>query len=239
MEKGHMIYEGKAKRVYEVIHSPETVIVEYKDDATAFNGAKHASLEGKGVLNLAISTIIFEWLKQAGIASHYIRTLSDREMLVRRVEIVPLEVVVRNRVAGSLAKRLGIAEGVTLTEPFVEWYYKNDDLGDPLVTEAHIRVLGVATPEILASLETQAQKINQVLRTNLHKAGIELVDAKFEFGLTQDGTLILADEISPDTCRFWDTSTEEKLDKDRFRRDLGGVMEAYQEILRRIKGVQA
>lgn len=236
--KGTMLYEGKAKRVY-VTDDPNLYIVEYKDDATAFNGLKKGEIAGKGQLNNAISTIFMNMLKEHGIPTHFVDKLNDREQLVKKVEIVLLEVVVRNIAAGSLAKRLGMEEGTVLPKPVVEFYYKNDDLGDPLINNWHIEVLELATPEIVEQLADYGLKINKVLVDYLKTRKITLVDFKLEFGITPQGELILADEISPDTCRFWDADTNEKLDKDRFRRDLGNVEEAYQEMLRRLGGVEA
>jgi len=236
--KGNMLYEGKAKRVY-VTDDPNLYIVEYKDDATAFNGLKKGEIAGKGQLNNAISTIFMNMLKEHGIPTHFVEKLSDREQLVKRVEIVQLEVVVRNIAAGTLAKRIGLEEGTVLPKPVVEFYYKNDDLGDPLINNSHIEVLELATPEIVEQLAQYGLKINTILVDYLKTRNVTLVDFKLEFGITPQGELILADEISPDTCRFWDADTNEKLDKDRFRRDLGNVEEAYQEMLRRLGGVEA
>jgi len=236
--KGNMLYEGKAKRVY-VTDDPNLYIVEYKDDATAFNGQKKGQIAGKGELNNAISTIFMNMLKDRGIPTHFVDKLSDREQLVKKVEIVMLEVVVRNIAAGTLAKRIGLPEGTVLPKPVVEFYYKNDDLGDPLINEWHIEVLELATPETVKQLAQYGLQINDILVEYLKTRNIKLVDFKLEFGITPQGELILADEISPDTCRFWDADTNEKLDKDRFRRDLGNVEEAYQEMLRRLGGVEA
>jgi len=235
--KGEMLYEGKAKKVF-ITDSPDRYIVEYKDDATAFNGEKKGQITGKGQLNNAISTIFMEMLNERGIPTHFVAKLNDREQLVRKVEIVLLEVVVRNIAAGSLAKRLGLAEGTELPKTVVEFYYKNDDLGDPLINDSHIDVLELATPETVKQMEQYGRQINDILVAYLQPRNVTLVDFKLEFGITPDGELILADEISPDTCRFWDSETREKLDKDRFRRDMGGVEEAYQEMLRRLGGVE-
>ncbi|MDR2338925.1 MAG: phosphoribosylaminoimidazolesuccinocarboxamide synthase [Deltaproteobacteria bacterium] len=229
------LYEGKAKKIY-ATDDPDIVLVWFKDDATAFNGGKKGVIDSKGVLNNAISSLFFQLLEKEGIRTHFVREEGERTMLVRRVSVIPLEVVVRNIVAGSLSKRLGIPEGRELESPIVEFYYKDDSLGDPLVNEYHIAILKAATPEELVFLAKEALKVNQALLAYLAKQGIRLVDFKLEFGRAKDGAILLADEISPDTCRFWDSKTNEKLDKDRFRRDLGGVGEAYQEIHRRLKG---
>lgn len=233
--KGALLYEGKAKKVYQT-EREDQYIVEFKDDATAFNGQKKGIISGKGHLNNEISTIFFRMLEEKGIPTHFIERLSDREMLVKKVKIVPLEVVVRNIAAGSLAKRLGMEEGTALPQTVVEFYYKNDELGDPLVNRSHIAVLQLATAEQLQQMEEYARKINEILRAYLREQNVLLVDFKLEFGIDGEGKILLADEISPDTCRFWDADTKEKLDKDRFRRDLGSVEEAYQEILRRLGG---
>jgi len=236
VEKLEQLYEGKAKRIFRT-SDPDIYWVEYKDDATAFNGEKKGTIVGKGELNNRITSIFFEMLRQEGIDNHFVELLSPREQLVRRVEIIPLEVVVRNVAAGSLAKRLGMAEGTVLPHPVVEFYYKDDALGDPLVNPSHIKVLGIASEADLAKLEELGIRINDILRTYLAAKGVNLIDFKLEFGRRPDGNILLADEISPDTCRFWDAQTGEKMDKDRFRRDLGNVEEAYQEMLRRIGGV--
>ncbi|CAM5796837.1 MULTISPECIES: phosphoribosylaminoimidazolesuccinocarboxamide synthase [Brevibacillus] len=235
MEKREQLYEGKAKRIYRTSLDNQ-YWVEYKDDATAFNGEKKATITGKGELNNRITAIFFTMLKQRGIDNHFIRLLSPTEQLVRQVEIIPLEVVVRNIAAGSLAKRLGMKEGTVLPQPVVEFYYKDDALGDPLVNPSHIKVMGIASEEDLAALERLGLMVNDVLQPYLRERGILLVDFKLEFGRTPEGEILLADEISPDTCRFWDAETGEKLDKDRFRRDLGKVEEAYQEMLKRLGG---
>lgn len=235
MEKQEQLYEGKAKRVYRT-SNPDVYWIEYKDDATAFNGEKKGTITGKGELNNRISSIFFTMLKENGIENHFVEQLSNHEQLVRRVEIIPLEVVVRNVAAGSLSKRLGIEEGTVLSQPIVEFYYKDDALGDPLITNAHIKMLNVASESDVQLIESMALKVNDVLRPYLAERNVMLIDFKLEFGRTPDGTILLADEISPDTCRFWDAETKEKLDKDRFRRDLGNVEEAYQEMLRRIGG---
>ena len=235
--KGAQLYEGKAKKVY-ATDREDLYIVEYKDDATAFNGEKKGTITGKGHLNNEISTIFMTMLNERGIPTHFIEKLSNNEQLVKKVEIVLLEVVVRNIAAGSLAKRLGLAEGTVLPKTVVEFYYKNDDLGDPLINDSHIDVLELATPDIVAKMEQYGRQINDILVEYLKARNVILVDFKLEFGITPSGELILADEISPDTCRFWDADTKEKLDKDRFRRDMGGVEEAYQEMLRRLGGVE-
>lgn len=235
MKKGSFLYEGKAKRIYQTDH-PEQFWVEYKDDATAYNGEKKGSIMGKGKLNNYISSAFFTLLQEKGIQNHFIQCLSDHEQLVRKVKVIPVEVVVRNVAAGSMAKRLGMEEGMALPTPIVEFYYKNDDLGDPLITEDHVYILQLAEAHEIEKMKSEALKINQILTNYLLEKKIRLVDFKLEFGKTSEGAIILADEISPDTCRFWDSETNEKLDKDRFRRDLGGVEEAYQEILNRVGG---
>jgi phosphoribosylaminoimidazole-succinocarboxamide synthase len=235
MQKGELLYEGKAKKVYATERADE-VIVDYKDDATAFNGEKRGTITGKGELNNRMTAIFFELLGDAGVPTHFVELLSEREQLVKRVRIVPIEVVVRNIAAGSLAKRVGLPEGQELPRPIVELYYKSDELGDPLINEDHIAILGLATPEQLQQIRAYALRVNEVLRAHLAGRGVLLVDFKLEFGTDAEGNILLADEISPDTCRFWDAATKEKLDKDRFRRDMGGVEEAYQEMLRRLGG---
>ncbi|HHX73454.1 MAG TPA: phosphoribosylaminoimidazolesuccinocarboxamide synthase [Firmicutes bacterium] len=234
MEKRQLLYEGKAKRMY-ATDDPGLLAVEYKDDATAFNGLKKGSIAGKGVLNNKISAFFFTLLGQHGCDSHFVSLLSEREMLVKKLEIIPVEVVVRNIAAGSLAKRLGLQEGTTLTRPVLEFYYKDDALGDPMVNKYHIYALGLATPAQVGALSAQALQINRILSEFLRERGLILVDFKLEFGV-HNGKVLLGDEISPDTCRFWDANTKNKLDKDRFRQDLGGIEEAYQEIYRRITG---
>jgi len=234
VDRLEQMYEGKAKKVYRT-NDPDLFIIDFKDDATAFNGLKKGTIEDKGVLNNLISTRFFEVLQDKGIPSHFVERLNDREMLVKGLEIIPVEVVVRNVVAGSLAKRLGLEEGISFASPVLEFYYKRDDLGDPLINEYVVFALKLATPEQIAEITDLALKINQVLQEFLQSRGIELVDFKLEFGVHQ-GKVLLGDEISPDTCRFWDLETREKLDKDRFRRDLGQVEEAYAEIWRRIQG---
>jgi phosphoribosylaminoimidazole-succinocarboxamide synthase len=236
MDKGEMLYEGKAKQVY-ATSDPQQVIVVYKDDATAFNGAKRGAITGKGALNNRMTAIFFQLLESKGIRTHFIEELSDREQLVRKVKIVPIEVVVRNIAAGSLSKRLGLPEGEELAWPIVELYYKDDALGDPLINDDHIAILNLASPEQLGQLRAEALAVNAVLGKYLAERRVLLVDFKLEFGTDAQGALLLADEISPDTCRFWDADTREKLDKDRFRQDLGGVEEAYQEMFHRLGGV--
>ncbi|TWT24059.1 phosphoribosylaminoimidazolesuccinocarboxamide synthase [Planomicrobium sp. CPCC 101110] len=237
MEKGQLLYEGKAKRLY-ATDKPEILWVEYKDSATAFNGEKKAEIAGKGLLNNKITSLLFEKLQKAGIASHFVRQLSDREQLVQQVSIIPIEVVVRNIVAGSMAKRLGIEEGTVLARPIIEFYLKNDELGDPIITEDHIDLLGLATPDEVAQLREKAIVINQVLIGFFNEIGVDLIDFKIEFGRDSNGAILLADEISPDTCRLWDAKTKQKLDKDVFRRDLGNLTDAYELILTRLGGQQ-
>jgi phosphoribosylaminoimidazole-succinocarboxamide synthase len=238
IQKLNLLYEGKAKQIYRT-NEDAVLLVSYKNSATAFNGEKKAEIEGKGRLNNEISTLLFEKLAENGIESHFIKRLSQTEQLVKEVSIVPLEVVVRNIMAGSLSKRLGIEEGTPLKTPIVEFYYKNDDLGDPLITEDHIELLEAATKDQVQQLKEAALKVNQVLISHFKNCGIRLVDFKLEFGLTKDGTLLLADEISPDTCRLWDEKTNEKFDKDVFRRDIGSLTDAYSEILNRLGGETA
>lgn len=238
MQKLEQLYEGKAKKIFRTDEAG-LFWVEYKDDATAFNGEKRGTIVGKGELNNRISSIFFTMLGERGIPHHFVKLLSPTEQLVKEVKILPLEVVVRNIAAGSLAKRLGLAEGIELPKPVVEFYYKDDALGDPLINHSHIDVLGLASKEQVEQLTTLSLKINDILTDYLKTRNVILVDFKLEFGITPQGELILADEISPDTCRFWDADTKEKLDKDRFRRDLGNVEEAYQEILKRLAGDQA
>lgn len=228
----NMLYEGKAKKIFEA-EDKDQVIIYYKDDATAFNGAKKSEISGKGVLNNSITTMIFELLHKNGIETHFIEKLSEREQLCKKVEIVPLEVIVRNVAAGSMAKRLGIEEGRELNTTIFEICYKNDEFGDPLINDYHAVALGLTTFEELKTIYDTTSKINDILKEFFLKQNIKLIDFKIEFGRFK-GKVILADEISPDTCRFWDANTNEKLDKDRFRRDLGNVEEAYCEILKRI-----
>ena len=234
MKKLEQIYEGKAKKVY-ATDDPQIVIVDYKDDATAFNGLKKGTITGKGVVNNKVSNHFFRLLEQQGIPTHYVEQLSDRETAVRRVEILPVEVIVRNRAAGSFSKRMGVAEGTTLACPILEYSYKNDELGDPFINSYYIRALNIATDDEMEQVKIYSFQINDILKAYLDELGIELIDFKLEFGRF-DGKVILADEISPDTCRFWDKATGKKLDKDRFRRDLGDVEEAYHEIIRRLMG---
>ena len=233
MNKMNQLYEGKAKRVYET-EDPNLLIVSYKDDATAFNGLKKGTIAGKGVINNQMSNRLMMRLAEAGVPNHFVEELSERDTLVRRVQIVPLEVIVRNIAAGSFSKRYGIDEGVVFDEPTVEYSYKNDALGDPLLNTSHALALGAATEEEIETIRRYALKVNEFLKAFWLDCGVILVDFKLEFGRTADGQIILADEISPDTCRLWDAKTHEKLDKDRFRRDLGGVEDAYREIMKRL-----
>ena len=232
MEKKEQLYEGKAKKVF-ATEDPDYVIVDYKDDATAFNGLKKGTIVGKGVINNKMSNYMFQLLEKQGIPTHFVKQLSDRETVVKKVSIVPLEVIMRNKAAGSFSKRLGIPEGTELKCPVLEFSYKNDELGDPMVNDTHVLAAGFATQEDIDTIKEMAQKINKILCEFFLSVNIELIDFKLEFGRFHD-TIILADEISPDTCRFWDVHTHEKLDKDRFRRDLGGVEDAYQEVMKRI-----
>jgi len=233
-----LLYEGKAKKIYQTDQEHE-ILVYYKDDATAFNGIKKAQITSKGELNNAISAVIFTYLKSKGIPNHFIERISDREQLCKKVSIIPIEVIVRNTVAGSLAKRLQIPEGQAIEHPVYEICYKSDDLGDPLINDHHAVMLKIATYEELELIYDMTKKVNQILTEFFKKIGIQLVDFKIEFGKDDDGKIILADEISPDTCRLWDQNTHERLDKDRFRRDLGNIKEAYQEIYDRIKKAYA
>lgn len=233
MNKMNQLYEGKAKRVYET-EDPNLLIVSYKDDATAFNGLKKGTIAGKGVINNQMSNRLMMRLAKAGVPNHFVEELNERDTLVRRVQIVPLEVIVRNIAAGSFSKRYGIDEGVVFDEPTVEYSYKNDALGDPLLNTSHALALGAATEEEIETIRRYALKVNEFLKAFWLECGVILVDFKLEFGRTADGQIILADEISPDTCRLWDAKTHEKLDKDRFRRDLGGVEDAYKEIMKRL-----
>ncbi|MEK4627012.1 MAG: phosphoribosylaminoimidazolesuccinocarboxamide synthase [Solibacillus sp.] len=235
MNKDQLLYEGKAKRLY-ATQDPEILFVEYKDSATAFNGEKKAEIAGKGNLNNQITTLIFEKLQANGIASHFVKRLSENEQLVRKVEIIPIEVVTRNIAAGSLAKRLGLEEGTPLNRPIVEFYYKDDALGDPLITTEHIDVIGLATREEVKDLYEKALHVNEVLRPIFAEVGVTLVDFKLEFGRDANGNVLLADEISPDTCRLWDSETNQKLDKDVFRRNLGNITEVYEIILNKLGG---
>ena len=233
MEKKEQLYEGKAKKVF-ATDDPNLVIVSYKDDATAFNGEKKGTIAGKGAINNVMSNHMFQLLEQQGVPTHFVEQLSDRETVVKKVSIVPLEVIVRNISAGSFAKRYGVKEGIVFDEPTFELSYKNDDLGDPLMNDYHAIALKLATREEIELIKSMTFKINEVMKQYFDTLNVTLVDFKLEFGKTADGTIVLADEISPDTCRFWDVETHEKLDKDRFRRDMGGVEEAYQEIMKRV-----
>lgn len=235
MKKTVQLYEGKAKKVY-ATENENYCIVSYKDDATAFNGLKKGTITGKGAINNRVTNHLMRMLEAKGIPTHFVEELSDRKTVVKRVKIVPLEVIVRNIAAGSLSKRLGIPEGTKMKKTVLEYSYKDDALGDPMVNDYHIFAMEYATEAELALIADYALKINKILGDYLKECNIELIDFKLEFGKTTDGTIVLADEISPDTCRFWDTTTHEKLDKDRFRRDLGGVEDAYAEILKRLLG---
>lgn len=235
MEKTVQLYEGKAKKVY-ATNDPDLCIVAYKDDATAFNGLKKGTILGKGAINNRVTNYLMKMLENNGVPTHFVEELNDRETVVKKVKIVPLEVIIRNISAGSFAKRYGVEEGIVFAEPTIEFSYKNDDLGDPLINDYHAFALGLATKEEIQTIKDMAFKINSVLKEYFLTRGIKLVDFKLEFGKTKDGKIVLADEISPDTCRFWDSKTNEKLDKDRFRRDLGNVEDAYQEILKRLLG---
>ena len=235
MEKKEQLYEGKAKKVF-ATDDPNLVIVDYKDDATAFNGLKKGSIAGKGVINNVMSNHMFQLLEQQGVSTHFVEQLSERETLVKKVSIVPLEVIIRNISAGSFAKRFGVEEGIVFDEPTIEFSYKNDDLGDPLMNAYHAVALKAATREEIETIKSMAFKVNEVMKQYFDSLNVILVDFKLEFGKTANGKIVLADEISPDTCRLWDKTTKEKLDKDRFRRDLGGVEEAYQEIMKRVMG---
>lgn len=235
MEKREMLYEGKAKKVF-ATEDPELLIVSYKDDATAFNGKKKGTITGKGAINNRVTNFMMQRLEEAGVPTHFVEELSDRETVVKKVEIVPLEVIIRNISAGSFAKRYGVEEGIPFDDPTIEFSYKNDDLDDPLINEYHIQALKLASKEEVSTIKEMAFKVNEVMKEFFKARNVDLVDFKLEFGKTSDGTIVLADEISPDTCRFWDSETHEKLDKDRFRRDLGNVEDAYDEMLKRIIG---
>ena len=235
MEMREMLYEGKAKKVY-ATEDPDLLIVSYKDDATAFNGKKKGTITGKGAINNRVTNFMMQRLEEQGVPTHFVDELNDRETVVKKVEIVPLEVIIRNISAGSFAKRYGVEEGIPFENPTIEFSYKNDDLDDPLINEYHIQALKLATPEEVDTIKKMAFKINEVMKAFFAQRNVDLVDFKLEFGKTSDGTIVLADEISPDTCRFWDSETHEKLDKDRFRRDLGNVEDAYDEMLKRIIG---
>ena len=234
-EKREQLYEGKAKKVY-ATDDPEVVIVSYKDDATAFNGLKKGTITGKGAINNHMTNYLMQQLEKAGVPTHFVEELSERETAVKKVSIVPLEVIIRNISAGSFAKRYGVEEGIVFDEPTFEFSYKNDDLGDPLLNTSHALALKLATRDEIALIRKYTMMVNDLLRGFMKEIGIDLVDFKLEFGKTADGTIVLADEISPDTCRLWDEKTHEKLDKDRFRRDLGGAEEAYEEVMRRLMG---
>ena len=235
MQKTTQLYEGKAKKVY-ATDDENLVIVDYKDDATAFNGLKKGTISGKGVINNRVTNYLMQLLEKNGVPTHFVKELSERETLVKKVSIVPLEVIIRNISAGSFAKRYGVEEGIVFEEPTIEFSYKNDDLGDPLINSYHALALKLATKKEIETIKDMAFKVNSVLKEYFLGLGIEVVDFKLEFGRTSDGTIVLADEISPDTCRFWDSKTHEKLDKDRFRRDLGNVEDAYIEIRKRLLG---
>lgn len=233
--KQEQLYEGKAKKVY-ATNDPDLVIVDYKDDATAFNGEKKGTISGKGVINNKMTNFMFGMLEKEGVPTHLVEEISERETIVKKVSIVPLEVIIRNVAAGSFSKRMGVEEGRQLLTPILEFSYKNDDLGDPFINDYYALALGLATKEEIETITKYAFKVNEFMLNFFKKLNIDLIDFKIEFGKTSDGTIILADEISPDTCRFWDSTTHEKLDKDRFRRDMGGVEEAYQEIMKRLMG---
>ena len=235
MEKKEQLYEGKAKKVY-ATEDPEQLIVSYKDDATAFNGQKKGTIAGKGAINNRMSNFLMAMLEKHGVPTHLVQELNERETVVKKVSIVPLEVIIRNISAGSFSKRYGVAEGIVFEEPTLEFSYKNDDLGDPLINRYHALALKLASREELETIQTLAFRVNEVLKAYFLGLGMTLVDFRVEFGRLSDGSIVLADEISPDTCRLWDSKTHEKLDKDRFRRDLGGVEEAYQEVMRRLMG---
>ena len=235
MEKVKQLYEGKAKKVF-TTEDPELLIVSYKDDATAFNGLKKGTISGKGVINNRMSNFLMGKLEQEGVPTHFVKELNERETLVKKVSIVPLEVIIRNISAGSFAKRYGVEEGIVFDEPTIEFSYKNDALGDPLLNTYHALALKLATREEIETIKAMAFKVDEVLKAYFKTLGIDLVDFKLEFGRLSDGSIVLADEISPDTCRLWDDKTHEKLDKDRFRRDMGGVEDAYQEVMRRLMG---
>lgn len=235
MKKTIQLYEGKAKKVY-ATDDENLVIVSYKDDATAFNGQKKGTIVGKGVVNNKVTNYLMQMLEAQGVPTHFVEQIDDRDTIVKKVSIVPLEVIIRNISAGSFAKRYGVEEGIVFDAPTIEFSYKNDDLGDPLINSYHALALGLATAEEIETIKTLAFRVNDVLKAFFKGVQVDLVDFKLEFGRLTDGTIVLADEISPDTCRFWDSVTHEKLDKDRFRRDLGNVEGAYAEMLRRILG---
>ena len=235
MEKTVQLYEGKAKKVY-ATEDPALCIVSYKDDATAFNGLKKGTFAGKGVVNNRMSNLLMQLLEKSGVKTHFVEELSERDTLVKKVQIVPLEVIIRNVSAGSFAKHYGVEEGIVFDEPTIEFSYKNDELGDPLLNSYHALALKLATKEEIETIKKMAFKVNEVLTEYFKTLGIRLIDFKLEFGRLTDGTIVLADEISPDTCRLWDIKTNEKLDKDRFRRDMGGVEDAYKEVFKRLMG---
>ncbi len=235
IEKKEQLYEGKAKKVF-ATDDPNLVIVSYKDDATAFNGLKKGTIVGKGVVNNRMTNYMFKLLEKAGVPTHYVEELNDRETVVKKVSIVPLEVIVRNVAAGSFSKRMGVEEGTALKCPILEFSYKNDDLGDPFINDYYALALGLATKEEIDLITKYTFMVNDFMKDFFKKLNIDLIDFKIEFGKTPDGTIILADEISPDTCRFWDSTTHDKLDKDRFRRDMGGVEDAYAEMMKRVFG---
>ena len=235
MEKTTQLYEGKAKKVF-ATNDPDLVIVSYKDDATALDGLKKGTITGKGVINNRMSNYLCRLLESRGVPTHYVEELNDRETVVKKVSIVPLEVIIRNISAGSFAKRYGVEEGIVFAEPTIEFSYKNDDLHDPLINSYHALALGLATKKEIEEIKAMAFKVNDILKEYFLSLNVKLVDFKLEFGRMKDGTIVLADEISPDTCRLWDSTTHEKLDKDRFRRDMGGVEDAYNEMMKRVFG---
>lgn len=235
MEKTTQLYEGKAKKVF-ATSDPDLVIVSYKDDATALDGLKKGTITGKGVINNRMSNYLCRLLEKHGVPTHFVEELNDRETVVKKVSIVPLEVIIRNISAGSFAKRYGVKEGIVFAEPTIEFSYKNDDLHDPLINSYHALALGLATKKEIEEIKAMAFKVNDILKEYFLSLNVKLVDFKLEFGRLKDGTIVLADEISPDTCRFWDADTDEKLDKDRFRRDMGGVEDAYNEMMKRVFG---
>ena len=238
MEKKEMLYEGKAKQVF-ATDDPEVLLVHYKDDATAFNGLKKGTITGKGAINNRVTNFMMQVLEKEGVPTHFVEELNERDTLVKKVSIVPLEVIIRNISAGSFAKHYGVEEGIVFDEPTIEFSYKNDELGDPLINEYHALALKLATKAEIARIKELAFKTNEVMKKFFKERKVDLVDFKLEFGRLSDGTIVLADEISPDTCRFWDSETHDKLDKDRFRRDLGNVEDAYKEMLKRIIGIEA
>ncbi|MBR4724961.1 MAG: phosphoribosylaminoimidazolesuccinocarboxamide synthase [Lachnospiraceae bacterium] len=238
MEKKEMLYEGKAKQVF-ATDDPEVLLVHYKDDATAFNGLKKGTITGKGAINNRVTNFMMQVLEKEGVPTHFVEELNERDTLVKKVSIVPLEVIIRNISAGSFAKHYGVEEGIVFDEPTIEFSYKNDELGDPLINEYHALALKLATKAEIARIKELAFRTNEVMKKFFKERKVDLVDFKLEFGRLSDGTIVLADEISPDTCRFWDSETHDKLDKDRFRRDLGNVEDAYKEMLKRIIGIEA